>query len=374
MTNVLILSERSVKSAPRILREISALEKNFNLILCATETSSESFKSFINIYSLRSLRDKLLSRFDGLFSKIKLRYSKIDELIQQKNIQVLIIHDPLFIEEAVRLKQKFGLKIVFNAHEYHPLEFENDKKWLKTEGKLYDYLYRNKLQKFDLIINVCDTIKQKCFDEYQLQSIVIPNAAVYRELTPIFNETPIRIRLIHHGALLPGRKMEKMIEVVSTLSATHTLDIIGVYHPETASYYQYIQSLCEHHDNIQLIEPVSFDEIVPFINKYDMGLYLLEPSNFNNFNALPNKLFEFIQARLAVAVSPSPEMQRIVHRYKNGIVAEDFTIESMRNALLSIDREQIDLFKQNSHAAASVENAEKYYQLYLDSLLSLLKN
>jgi hypothetical protein len=33
---------------------------------------------------------------------------------------------------------------------------------------------------------------------------------------------------------------------------------------------------------------------------------------------------EFIQARLAVAVDPSPEMARLVQRYGCGVVAPDF--------------------------------------------------
>ena len=55
-------------------------------------------------------------------------------------------------------------------------------------------------------------------------------------------------------------------------------------------------------------------EIVDTIAEYDIGLFILSPINFNYYHALPNKLFEFIQARLAIAVSPSPEMARIVHR------------------------------------------------------------
>lgn len=374
MANVLILSERNAVSAPRILREITALESIFEIFVCAAPNNNQQFQNFTNLYSLRSFRDKLFSRFDSRFKKLKLRYSRIDQFIETKNIQVLIIHDPLFIPIATRLKEKFGLKIIFNAHEYHPLEFENDMDWMKSEGGLYDEFYRTYLPKFDLIINVCSTIQEKCKSEYDLQSIVIPNAVKHHNLDPIPTNNDGRIKIIHHGALLPGRKIEKMIDVVGGLSNTHTLDIIGVSNPETIAYKDFIKSLCKQHENIQLLEPLSFDQIVPFINQYDIGLYLLEPSNFNNFNALPNKLFEFIQARLAIAVSPSPEMQTLINKHNIGVVSKDFTVEAMQEALLSLNQQKIIEFKTNSHIAASVENAEKYYQLYLDSVLSLLKN
>ena len=38
------------------------------------------------------------------------------------------------------------------------------------------------------------------------------------------------------------------------------------------------------------------------INQYDIGVYLLRDGNLNNKYAMPNKLYEFVQARLADAV------------------------------------------------------------------------
>jgi len=42
-----------------------------------------------------------------------------------------------------------------------------------------------------------------------------------------------------------------------------------------------------------------------------------------NLHALSDKLFEFIQACLADAIGPSPEMARIIHEDSCGIVADD---------------------------------------------------
>ena len=55
-------------------------------------------------------------------------------------------------------------------------------------------------------------------------------------------------------------------------------------------------------------------ELPRMANDYDVGLYLLPPTNFNQRYALPNKFFEFIQGRLAIAIGPSPEMAKLVER------------------------------------------------------------
>ena len=45
------------------------------------------------------------------------------------------------------------------------------------------------------------------------------------------------------------------------------------------------------------------------------------PINFNNKLALPNKLFDYVQARLGVLIGPSPEMVHYVEEYDLGEVA-----------------------------------------------------
>jgi hypothetical protein len=93
-------------------------------------------------------------------------------------------------------------------------------------------------------------------------------------------------------------------------------------------------------------------ELVSYSNAYDIGLYLLEPSSFNNLHALPNKFFEFIQSRLAVAIGPSPEMARLVEKYDVGVVARSFSPVDMARALEHLDAERIDHFKRQADAAA----------------------
>lgn len=360
-------------SAPRILREIKALEANFELVLIGNSNQPITHQIH-SLYSLRSFYDKLMSRIDRMVSlvnkKKKIRYSKLIPFILQNKIRLLIIHEPMFFPLAIHLKEKHGIKIVFNAHEYHPLEFEDIPGWLSRDGKHYSYLYRNYLSRFDLFINVCESIRLKCLEEFNVDSIVIPNAAFESKIPPSSN-TKFPIRLIHHGALLPGRKIEKMISIVQESGDKYTLDIMGVPNPEAMDYYQLLKDLCAGTTNVRLIKPVKFNEIVPFINQYDAGIYLLEPSNFNNFNALPNKLFEFIQAKLAIVVSPTPEMSHLVSKYEIGRIAENFSIPAMVKILRDLTPEDIHVYKENTLKAAATENAENYQQIFLEQISSL---
>ncbi|MBA3286203.1 MAG: hypothetical protein H0U27_14260 [Nitrosopumilus sp.] len=111
-----------------------------------------------------------------------------------------------------------------------------------------------------------------------------------------------------------------------------------------------------------------FDDIIRIISSYDIGLFLLPPVNFNYTYALPNKFFEFIQARLCIAIGPSEEMKKIVETYNIGIISEDFSAYSLKKVFLSLDKDQILKYKTNCNIAARFTSADIYYQKYLESI------
>jgi len=93
-------------------------------------------------------------------------------------------------------------------------------------------------------------------------------------------------------------------------------------------------------------------ELSQRLNQYDIGMDLLPPNSLNNRFTLPNKFFEFIQARLAVAIGPSPEMAKIVNQYGCGVVSGDFSPESLARELSALTSRRIDGLKLRSHEAA----------------------
>jgi glycosyltransferase involved in cell wall biosynthesis len=195
-----------------------------------------------------------------------------------------------------------------------------------------------------------------------VQINVITNAPSYHEL-PICSVGE-RIKIVHHGLGSPLRKIECMIEAVKLLGDKYELYLILVDGDRN-----YIDGLRDQYDccgNIHFLDPVPMLDIVKYISQFDIGMFILEPKIFNYKFALPNKFFEFIQARLALAVGPSPEMGRIVKRHNIGVVASDFTPEAMANALSCLSVSQINQYKKNSGSCADVYCAEKNRDIMID--------
>jgi hypothetical protein len=235
----------------------------------------------------------------------------------------------------------------------------------------YENIYRNCLPAVDLFINVCDSIATKCFEEFGKKSIVIPNASIFHDLKPS-EISPKQIRIIHHGGCIPSRKIEVMIQVAEILGEGYQLDLMLTLNE--GKYYDQIKTMVAGVPNVSLIPPVAFENIVPFTNQYDIGLFLLPPTNYNYSVALPNKLFEFIQARLCIATGPSPEMMNYVNAYDLGVVSESFTPESMVEAIRALSAEKIQKYKQNCDLSARKLSAETFNKLFTDSVNEITKN
>ncbi|MBN2805024.1 MAG: hypothetical protein JXR22_00055, partial [Prolixibacteraceae bacterium] len=65
---------------------------------------------------------------------------------------------------------------------------------------------------------------------------------------------------------------------------------------------------------------VSPEELLKHTLKAHLGISLEESKGLNYYYALPNKLFDYIQARVPVLVSDLPEMASIVNHYRIGKV------------------------------------------------------
>jgi hypothetical protein len=369
MKKVLILADRDFQTAPRIIREIHALETNFQI------TTSNFFHTKKNEIIATNAKgvylDRALNRIHKIFfgfyysRQLPFRAWKLKKYLRKNTFDIIIVHEPELLPYVMSLKE--NRKVVFNAHEYYPLEYE-DEKWQRTWGRNYRYVYKHYLPKASLVINVCESIAQKCREDYCVDSIVIPNAARFHAIQPQFNSDGV-IRLIYHGVINPSRKIEEMIRLMDLLGEGYQLDMMIM--KNTSDYYRFIEKEINQRKNVKMVDVVTFEQIIPTINKYDIGLYSLAPTNYNNSVALPNKFFEFIQARLCLAIGPSPEMKRIVEKYQLGVVSEDFSAEALSKVVKGLTREAINQYKENTHAAAHDLSSEHYDKVLREAILKL---
>jgi hypothetical protein len=355
-----------------MIKEIEALKDEYTIYALGRTAPHDPKIEFISIDKIYGITRLIAKFYSVIFKKYyagRLFFFEygLHRLIDKIRPDIIINHNPIFFP-AIFSYKKYLPKVVYNAHEYHPMQFE-DQEWLNTAGAYYSEIYRDYLPKIDLLINVCDSIAQKCEEEFGKSSLVIPNAAPFHpDVSPQETKADQIVRIIHHGAAISGRRIEKMIQAVGEME-NYQLDLMLI--PNDKKYYQKLIDLAKEFKNIRIIPAVPYNDIVKFICQYDIGLYILNPGSFNNKVALPNKLFEFVQARLAIIVSPNDEIAAIVKKNYIGIVTNGFETSDLKLALNGLSVDQINVFKNNCDLVAQQLSAEVYYDKMKEAIRAL---
>lgn len=352
---ILIISVSNLKKDPRVYRQIGHLSKCHSVTCIGLADPEIDGVEFYRIPDNNPMHMKavngmaLLFRRYGILSKNFPAIHRLGEEFAERPFDLIIANDTNTLSFACAVKN--GAKLVFDAHEYAPREFEESLKWKLFMQPYQYYLLREYLGSCDRVLTVCDGIADEFQREYGVRPDVITNASEYQDLKPSPVD-PDHIRIIHHGGASAQRRLEKMIEVMDHLDDRFSLDLMLVVPDKQSEYFEYLQRLVSTKKNVRIVSPVPMTEIARTINQYDIGLYILEPSAFNDYYSLPNKLFEFVQARLAIAIGPSVEMARIVKEHHLGIVSESYSPTEMAERLGALTVDEIECFKRHSDRAA----------------------
>ncbi|MEX2235799.1 MAG: glycosyltransferase [Cyclobacteriaceae bacterium] len=366
MKNILVLVFSNLKNDARVTRQVQWLKKKHKVTVICFDSDELPDVTVVRINQtkLSLLRKALLSaalvlRQYSLAYKIFHSYEKVVKPLNVPSYDLVLANDIDTLPLAFRLKAR---KILFDAHEYAPRHFENNKIWKTFFQPFYLQLCKKYIPRVDAMLTVGKGLADEYAKNFGVKPTIITNATRYFDLQPS-SVDPGRIRLVHHGIANESRRLELMIEMMAHLKERFSLDLFLLTSDyasrKTRDYIKAFTQKAEENPRIKIFPPVKSTQVVNTINKYDLGVFLIPPINFNYANTLPNKLFDFIQARLGIAIGPTPEMASIVNTYGNGVVAEDFEPESLARKLNQLTTEDIVRFKNQSSFAAKQLNAEK---------------
>lgn len=374
MKSVLIISFSVIHSDPRVMRQVRLLENVHRVTVAGYGRAPDANIEFIalnkpptGLLQKGIWAGKLLLRaFESYYWRLpQVRHAQ--HRLAQRSFDLIIANDISALPLALELAG--NCPVLMDAHEYSPREFDDKLLWRLLFGPYHHDLCRRYLPRAAAMTTVCQGIADEYEREYGVQCKVIHNAPLDQKLSPSAVDADC-IRLIHHGSAIRSRHLGVMIEMMKHLDARFTLDFMLV---ETdAAYMAELRAAAQADSRIRFIEPVAMQDICQRLNKFDVGVYLLPPVNFNHEHALPNKFFEFIQARLAVAIGPSPEMATLLRQYQCGVVAESFDPQALAAVVQQLDATTVARFKEASDVAAGDLNYERGGQLLLSEVERLV--
>ena len=379
--NILIICYSFLHKDPRVLRQVEALKGNYNLFTIGLSSVDSNIPNLLLAYKKNSLFLKIVRLFLAIIRQFQL-YSTIvswqynlSNSVQSLHYDLILCNDVDSLPLAIRISNN-KVPVWVDLHEYSPKEFENSFLWRLYFQSYKIWLCNKFLSKAQYISVVCNGIAAEYQSNFNIKThAIITNAAFFdAKLNPIYPTDSIKI--IHHGAAMPNRKIEVMIDMMDYMSDTYELHLMLLVTGEVQrSYFNLLKSRAlETGKKIYFLETVPTSQIPAYLNKFDIGLYILEASGFNELFALPNKFFEFIQARLCLAVSPNPEMASIVRQNNLGIVSENYTPQSMATAITNLSIDDIYRHKTQSNHVAWELSANKNMEEMLSIAKTLITN
>jgi len=267
---------------------------------------------------------------------------------------------------ASRIKRK---PLVYDSHEYFTEVPELIGR--PVVRAIWTGLEKLLVPKVDAAYTVCDSIAEVYRDLYKVDFKVVRNLPVCSQTKKpdVDEKTEDQPKIIlYQGALNLGRGIEAAIRAMSYLEGTE-LWLAGDGDITKQLAQMVVELKLE--DKVKFLGRLPIDRLHKTTRKADLGISLEEDLGLNYRFALPNKLFDYIQASVPVLVSNLPEMKRVVEHYQIGIIAETHQrrelAELMKVALFDLEKRLV--WKQNLMKAATElcwENEEEILrQIYM---------
>lgn len=262
-----------------------------------------------------------------------------------------------------RLRRK---PLVYDSHEYFTEvpELVNRPRvkaiWTKIEMAL--------VPKVNAAYTVCESIAEVYRNKYGVDFKVVRNLPVRAKSSNsdpmtrshrITSDTPKII--LYQGALNLGRGLE------DTIKAMQFIDGAELWLAGDGDLTQNLKELAvalNLESKVKFLGRLPLQELNEVTRKADLGISLEEDLGLNYRFALPNKLFDYIQAGVPVLVSDLPEMRRIVEDSGVGTYLEfsqrSELAEAIRDALFNDEKRKV-WFENMARAAIQLcwENEEK---------------
>jgi glycosyltransferase involved in cell wall biosynthesis len=271
---------------------------------------------------------------------------------------IWLANDWTTLPVAQRLAQEQDVPFGYDTHELATSEYGHIAKWRILYRPLILALERRGIARASVVSCVSDGIAGHLQRLYRMKQrpMVIRNMPHYDPCA--FRPTQSSIRVLYHGIVAPGRGLEACISSVAYWGDGRSLAIRG---PVQDAYRAELEALIAEtgvEDRVALLPPVPMIDLIREATAFDVGIFIFPSANQHNAYVLPNKIFEYVMAGLAVCVSALPEMAALVRGHGLGVLVEGMEPESIAAAINSLDRERIDQFKRNAVKAAAELNWE----------------
>lgn len=371
--HICIIALSPIARDARVLRQVEYLSPHYDITVIGYGDAPTEYQGMVEWHNvsgskLKQWMDRILriaivvlGRFLPFLLPLEyiltIRARRIKKILLDANADAYHANDWDTLPLVVPIATQLGAKIVFDAHEYSPGQQHSALRQFFLASRA-TYFLRRYAHKATRMTTVSPLLAEKYAEVFGLTAQVIMSAPRQQGLLPSSIDADV-IHIVHHGGATRRRQLELMIETMRHTDNRfhlHFYLVVGRFQ----AYANELKALAKNvaPERIHFHEPIAPTEITRTINQYDIGLYILKPFPFNHLAALPNKLFDFINAGLALCISPTPGMASLARQYDFSVISETYEPEEIAQKLNALTPERIMEMKHNAYDASNILNAD----------------
>ena len=236
--------------------------------------------------------------------------------------------------------------LIFDSHELFSEvpELQNRKKIKKIWSRLEDFL----IPRIDYGITVCDPIANIYKEKYNIDFRIIRNVPLKKVIDK--NIQREKNLVLYQGAINKGRGLELLIE---SLPYYPEAKLVIAGRGDMENEIKTLITTLKLSDRITFLGHVAYDKLHTITSTATVGVSIEEDMGLNYRFALPNKLFDYIQAGVPVVVSNLPVMSKIVANFEIGITLLNRTPQALAQTLMLVAHQREEgYYSENLKIAA----------------------
>lgn len=286
------------------------------------------------------------------------------KVLEKIDFDIIHFHDPEFIIFLPLLKKDSATKLVYDVHEYYyGTLYENSgggfKGWLLAN--IYSLIEKVRIKNLDGIVTVSPQLLDY-YRKYHDNVVMIRNFPDVKNIIDSNNDGKDGFNsynLLYSGSL-EQKALFPLAHAVSKLKEKYEdikVTLVGDFKDPN-----FKNALFKHYRSLGLegrlihIPRMERSQFLKTLSLYTLGLVLFHPSK-NAEVGLPNKLFEYMAAKLPVVVPDLPNQKEIVLKHRCGTFCNTKDPDSIREAIEEIlrDRERAKIMGENGRNACITE-------------------